>query len=306
MKVDPTNRLVADTLETELEYQVAAARRSRTGVSAPASVRSRLNDAQSGQILALATNFREVWQNPALPHRERKRMIRLLIEDVTVVKRDSITLHVRFRGGAMESLTIPEPLDAWHRRRTSDSTVQEIDSLLDDHTCAEIAGIHCIRDGCLLRPPRQVELSRDQFVGKDQARIVRRTSGPGGGSEDCHELVFVVGLAANAEGIYRPGGARSLPERLAHRTFVFPVGDLDVTPYSESESGRHGAGPTGIPGPTSVRLLLLMSHWSWSSAQVQAAVPGRLAGRAFLAWPQSVRKLTMRVPSLCFRPWQPL
>ena len=68
-------------------------------------------------------------------------MVRLLIEDVTVVKRDSITLHVRFRGGATQSLTIPAPLDAWHRRRTSDSTVEEIDKLLDDHTCAEIAEI---------------------------------------------------------------------------------------------------------------------------------------------------------------------
>jgi len=97
-----------------------------------------LNEAQIGQILALTTNFR---QNPALPHRERKRMVRLLIEDVTVIKRDSIMLHVRFRGGATVSLTIPAPLDAWHRRRTSDSTVEQIEKLLDDHTCAEIAGI---------------------------------------------------------------------------------------------------------------------------------------------------------------------
>ena len=39
-------------------------------------------------------------------------MVRLLIEDVTVVKRDRITLYDRFRGGA----THPAPLDAWHRR----------------------------------------------------------------------------------------------------------------------------------------------------------------------------------------------
>src|ERR1700758_223321 len=96
---------------------------------------------KAGRSLALATNFRNVWRNPALPHRERKRMVRLLIEDVTVVKRDSITLHIRFRGGATQTLTIPTPLDAWHRRRTCDSTVEEIDNLLDDHTCAEIAAI---------------------------------------------------------------------------------------------------------------------------------------------------------------------
>jgi hypothetical protein len=142
MKVDPTNRLVANTLETEWNNKLRLlAEAEQEYQRQRQSDHLVLNDAQSGQILALAINFRQVWQNSALLHRERKRMIRLLIEDVTVVKRDTITLHVRFRGGATESLSIPAPLDAWHRRRTSDSTVQEIDSLLDDHTCTEIACI---------------------------------------------------------------------------------------------------------------------------------------------------------------------
>jgi hypothetical protein len=142
MKVDPGNRLVADTLETEwnnklrllaeAEQQYQRQRQSDHLV---------LNDTQTGQILALATNFRQVWHNPALPYRERKRMARLLIEDVTVMKREHITLHVRFRGGAAQNLTIPTPVDAWHRRRTSDSTIEQIDQLLDDHTCAETADI---------------------------------------------------------------------------------------------------------------------------------------------------------------------
>jgi DNA invertase Pin-like site-specific DNA recombinase len=142
MKVDPGNRLVADTLETEWNNKLRLlAEAEQEYQRRRQSDHLVLNDVQTGQILALATNFRQVWHNPALPHRERKRMLRLLIEDVTVVKRDSITLHVRFRGGAAQSLTIPAPLDAWHRRRTSDSAVEEIDKLLDDHTCVEIAGI---------------------------------------------------------------------------------------------------------------------------------------------------------------------
>jgi DNA invertase Pin-like site-specific DNA recombinase len=142
MKVDPANRLVADTLETEWNSKL------RLLAEAEQEYRRRrqsdhlvLNDTQTAQIVALATNFRHVWQNPSLPHRERKRMVRLLIEDVTVVKRDRITLHVQFRGGATQSLTIPLPVDAWHRRRTADGTVEQIDKLLDDHTCAEIAGM---------------------------------------------------------------------------------------------------------------------------------------------------------------------
>jgi len=142
MKVDPGNRLVADTLETEWNSKL-----KRLAEAEHDYQRQRhsddlvLNASQTGQIVALATNFRQVWQNPALPHRERKRMARLLIEDVTVVKRDGITLHVRFRGGATQSVTIPAPLDAWHRRRTADNVVEQIDKLLDNHTCTEIAGM---------------------------------------------------------------------------------------------------------------------------------------------------------------------
>lgn len=142
MKVDPGNRLVADTLETEWNHKLRLLADAEQEYERQRhSDHLVLNEAQREQIFALATNLRQVWQNPALPHRERKRMVRLLIEDVTVVKQDNITLHVRFRGGATQSLTIPAPLDAWHQRRTSDSTVAEIDTLLDDHTCAEIAGI---------------------------------------------------------------------------------------------------------------------------------------------------------------------
>jgi hypothetical protein len=137
---DPDNRLVADTLEKEWNQKLRLLAEAEQEYKRQSqSDHIALNEAQTEQIRGLATNFRLIWQNPALPHRERKRMVRLLIEDVTVVKRDRITLQVRFRGGATESLTIPAPLDAWHRRRTSDSTVAQIDKLLEDHTCAEIA-----------------------------------------------------------------------------------------------------------------------------------------------------------------------
>jgi hypothetical protein len=119
MKVNPANRLVANTLETEWNHKLQLLTEAEQAYERQRqSDRLILNEAQTEQILALATNFRKIWENAALPHRERKRMVRLLIEDVTVVKRDSITLHVRFRGGATQCLTIPAPLDAWHRRRT--------------------------------------------------------------------------------------------------------------------------------------------------------------------------------------------
>ena len=96
---------------------------------------------QRQQIAALARDFPALWLDPKTPDRERKRMIRLLIDDVTLVKRDQVLMHVRFRGGATHSLTLPLPLGAPQLRKTGDEVSQEIDRLLNDHTEKEIAPI---------------------------------------------------------------------------------------------------------------------------------------------------------------------
>jgi len=74
--------------------------------------------------------------------RERKRIARLLLTDVTVTRTsDTITAHVRLPGGQHRTLTLPVPEPAWKIRQTKASTITETDKLLDHHTCAEIAGI---------------------------------------------------------------------------------------------------------------------------------------------------------------------
>src|SRR5215831_19708602 len=90
-------------------------------------------------IAALARNFPEVWQNPNTPDRERKRLVRLILEDVTLSRNDQITAHVRFKGGITRTLTVPVPLNAWQQRATSPELVGEIDRLLDHKTYSQIA-----------------------------------------------------------------------------------------------------------------------------------------------------------------------
>lgn len=53
---------------------------------------------QRAAILSLANSFPQLWRNPETPDRERKRMVRLLLEDVTLMREDRITLHLRFKG----------------------------------------------------------------------------------------------------------------------------------------------------------------------------------------------------------------
>jgi hypothetical protein len=142
MQVDPENRLVADELEAEWN------RRLRTLTEAQEederqrhADRATLDEEQRRRILALATDFPRLWQAPGTADRERKRMVRLLLDDVTLIKGTPITVHVRFRGGATRTLTLAPPLSAWALRKTSPEVVAEVDRLLDDYTEKQIAAL---------------------------------------------------------------------------------------------------------------------------------------------------------------------
>ena len=69
-----------------------------------------LDEQQQKRILALASDFPRLWSDPKVPDRERKRIVRLLLEDVTLIKGQELTAHLRFRGGATRTLVLPLPL----------------------------------------------------------------------------------------------------------------------------------------------------------------------------------------------------
>jgi DNA invertase Pin-like site-specific DNA recombinase len=140
MQVDPDHRLVADELEGEWNRRLRILTDAQEEYERQRQAdRTALDEEQRRRIVALATDFPQLWQAPGTPHRERKRMVRLLLEDVTLIKGTSITVHVRFRGGATRTLTLAPPLPAWALRKTSPEVVAEVDRLLDDYTEAQIA-----------------------------------------------------------------------------------------------------------------------------------------------------------------------
>ena len=140
LAVDPDNRLVADTLEADWNDALRALQAAQDEYDRQtAAANAALDEKRKTQIRQLATDFPKLWSDPATPARERKRIARLLIEDVTLNKTDQIHLHVRFRGGQTTSLTIPIPLNSWQARQTDPDTLALLDRLLDDHTDAETA-----------------------------------------------------------------------------------------------------------------------------------------------------------------------
>jgi hypothetical protein len=140
--VDPVNRLVADALEADWNHKLRALAEAQDHYERQRQAdRVALDAAQRQAIVHLATDFPAVWQDPRTPARERKRMAALLLEDVTLLRGEQVTLHVRFKGGTVTTLTLPRPLRAWEARRTSPDVVTQVEALLAEHTDAETAAI---------------------------------------------------------------------------------------------------------------------------------------------------------------------
>jgi hypothetical protein len=158
-RVDPDHRLVADTLEADWNHKLRALVVAReTYERQRKEDQGLLDEGRRAEILALATDFPRLWTDPSTPCREKKRMTRLVIEDVTLLRGAELTAHVRFTGGASRTLKLPLPRNVAELRRTDPAVVMRIDELLDDHTEEETASAlnaEGIQTGTELRFNRQ-------------------------------------------------------------------------------------------------------------------------------------------------------
>jgi DNA invertase Pin-like site-specific DNA recombinase len=142
LRVDPENRLVADALEAEWNDRLRALAAAQEAYEHAWQADARVvTDEQRTEILALATDVPRLWRDPATSAREKKRMMRLLIADVTLRKGKTIHADIRFTGGATRSVEIPLPKTCIELRTTDAAIVREIDGLLDTYTDAEIADL---------------------------------------------------------------------------------------------------------------------------------------------------------------------
>ena len=108
MLVDPNNRLVADTLEGEWNDKLrilANAREERE--------RARENDqfildkAVRERLIAMIADFGKLWTDPETPNRERKRLLAVIVEDVTLIEAPEAGNHQR--SCAIQGRQNPDP-----------------------------------------------------------------------------------------------------------------------------------------------------------------------------------------------------
>ena len=142
MQVDPDNRLVADSLENEWNAKLHALHEATQEYERlRQSDRLTLDDQKKKEILDLTRDFPQLWNNPRVSYRERKQMVRLLIEDVTLIKSQEVKIHVRFRGGATKTLSVPRSKLLWEMKKPEPELIKRIDELLNHYHTGEIAEI---------------------------------------------------------------------------------------------------------------------------------------------------------------------
>lgn len=132
LKVDPDNRLVADALEADWNARLrdldALQREHERQRDADGSL---LDAPARERIRALAADFPRVWNDERTSAVERKRLLGLLIEDVTLLVDDQVNVHIRWRGGRTQSLVLPRPRRVSVVRKTPEEVVMLINTLLD-------------------------------------------------------------------------------------------------------------------------------------------------------------------------------
>jgi len=140
LSVDPANRLVADALEADWNERLRELDSlTQEHDRQQQADQKLLGDDARGRIRALAESFPQVWNDERIAPIERKRILALLIEDVTLVKADRITINVRFRGGRTMSLQIDKPKPIALIRKTLPEVVKEVDALLETCTDRQVA-----------------------------------------------------------------------------------------------------------------------------------------------------------------------
>jgi DNA invertase Pin-like site-specific DNA recombinase len=136
--VEPENRLVARTLESRWETKLAALAEAEAALATAKATKLPLPATDSLQ--ALAADLPRLWHADTTNPRDRKRLLRTLIADVTLLPQPdphTIRVGVRWHTGATDELTIPRPGPG----RTSQAALELMHRHGPTHTSAQLADV---------------------------------------------------------------------------------------------------------------------------------------------------------------------
>ena len=143
--VDPENRLVARGLEAEWENRLRQLEAARAELTRREQQRPRTLQAQErAAIRLLGSDLKRVWSAPTTVDRDRKELLRALLEEVIIaVERLEFRAHLtmRWRGGAITQLDVPIPRWQPMGPRTDEDTISLLRRLAALYPDDVIAGV---------------------------------------------------------------------------------------------------------------------------------------------------------------------
>jgi DNA invertase Pin-like site-specific DNA recombinase len=143
--VDPENRLVARGLETEWEQRLRQLEAARAELTRREQQRPRaLRAEERSAIRSLGSDLKSVWSAPTTSDRDRKELLRALLEEIIIaLRRDEFRVHLtlRWRGGAITQLEVPMPRFQPMGPRTDEDTIALLHRLAALYPDGVIAGI---------------------------------------------------------------------------------------------------------------------------------------------------------------------
>ena len=143
--VDPDNRLVARGLEREWETSLSALETAKAELVRREQDRPRiLSQAERDRLLALGPDLAAVWQAATTTARDRKELLRALLDEVIVkVERDKASAHLtlRWKGGTLSEIELALPRSRPATIRTDEETIDLVRRLAVHYPDTVIAGI---------------------------------------------------------------------------------------------------------------------------------------------------------------------
>ena len=140
-QVDPENRLVAATLERRWNDALLELEAVGQQIAQVQQQNNIVTSQQRADVLALAENLPRLWQSEHTSAKDKKRILQLLLQDITLEKPQQgwAVLHLRWQGGVCEDLHVELPRPAAERWRHSDELVERVRALAQDYSDDEIA-----------------------------------------------------------------------------------------------------------------------------------------------------------------------
>jgi DNA invertase Pin-like site-specific DNA recombinase len=143
--VEPENRLVARGLEADWERRLRELEQAQRELADRESRRPRaLGPADTERLRALGDDLRRVWTAPTTTARDKKELLRALLEDVVIAVERSearADLTLRWRGGTVTTLEVNLPHSNPPRIHTDEDSLALIRRLAPHYPDAVIAGI---------------------------------------------------------------------------------------------------------------------------------------------------------------------